>query len=177
MEKAYDIVNWNFFEKVLISFAFNDKWIKLIINCVTHGSTTVLWNGKTLNEFKPSRGLRQSDHLFLYLFVLCLKCHSNSINEKVILKDWLGIKASPRGDAFSHLFFADGLILFTKEYEKSCRTMMEVLYAFCENSGQRVNFSKSKLYCSPNVPRRDALKYSYICGMGISDNLGIGFLI
>ena len=151
--------------------------MKLIMTCVTHGSTAILWNGETLNKFNPSRGLRQGDPLSPYLFVLCQEYLSNIINDKVISKDWLGIKASPRGDAFRHLFFANDLIFFAKASEKSCRNIMEVLNAFCEISGQRVNFSKSKMYCSPNVPKCDALKYSYICGMGIFDNLGtyLGF--
>lgn len=49
--------------------------------------------------------------------------------------------------------------------------MMEVLNTFCENSWQRVNFLKSNMYCSPNVPRREALKFKYICGTSITDNL------
>lgn len=39
-------------------------------------------------------------------------------------------------------------------------------------SGQKVNFNKSKLYCSPNIARRDSLVFSNICGMALSDNLG-----
>lgn len=55
--------------------------------------------------------------------------------------------------------------------------MMEVLNSFCENSGQRVHLSKSKIYCSPNVPRRDALMFNYIYGIAISGNFGtyLGF--
>ena len=141
--------------------------------CVTQWETSILWNGEALNAFKPACGLRQWDHFSPYLFVLCLEYLSNLINDKVNSKDWVGIKAYPRGAAFSHLFFADDLILFAKVTESSCHTVMEVLNDFCENSGQRVNFLKSKMYCSPNVPKREALKINYICGMGVTDNLGI----
>lgn len=33
----------------------------------------VLWNGEVLNEFGPGRGIRQEDHISLYLFVLCME--------------------------------------------------------------------------------------------------------
>lgn len=177
LEKAYERIEWNFLEKVLFNFNFNENLIKLIMACVTKGSTSIIWNGETLNAFKPTRGLKQGDSLSPRIFVLCLEYLSTIINEKVNAKYWIGIKSSPREDAFSHLLFVNDLIFFAKATEKSCKVMMEVLNSFCENSGQRVHLSKSKIYCSPNVPRRDALMFNYIYGIAISGNFGtyLGF--
>lgn len=41
----------------------------------------VLWNGEVLNEFGPSRGIRQEDHISLYficpLYGKIVSCDSN----------------------------------------------------------------------------------------------------
>ena len=49
---------------------------------------------------------------------------------------------------------------------------MEILNEFCSHSGQRVNFQKSKMFISPNVPQREATNLSRICGMVTTKDLG-----
>ena len=48
---------------------------------------------------------------------------------------------------------------------------MDVLSEFCEISRQKINFQNSKMFISSNVPRREALSLSYICGISLTDNL------
>lgn len=88
-------------------------------------------------------------------------------------KKWKGVKASVNGPSIFHLFFTDDLMLFCKAKEKCCKTVMDILNDFCKVSGLRVNFSKSKLYASPNTPSSEVNKFKIICGMTISKNLGI----
>lgn len=95
-----------------------------------------------------------------------------NVHEKVNSKEWVGLQASPGGPIFSHLFFADDLVLFANADDKSCNTVLEVLNEFCCVSGQRVNFNKSKFFCSPNLPRT-ALRFSFKCGATI---YGFGYL-
>ena len=52
------------------------------------------------------------------------------------------------------------------------RSMLDVLNKLCDHLGQRVNFQKSKFYASPTVLRRDILKFSAICGMSDTKDLG-----
>ena len=64
---------------------------------------------------------------------------------------WDPILASRGGFPFSHLFFADDLVPFTKVDVKNCRVVREVLDTFCEISSQEVNVGKSRVFFSPNL--------------------------
>ena len=35
MEKAFDRVEWSFLQQIMLHVGFNDKWISLIMNCVS----------------------------------------------------------------------------------------------------------------------------------------------
>jgi hypothetical protein len=49
---------------------FADKWITLVMTCVSIVSYSVLIKENPLEFISLSRGLRQRDHLFPYLFLL-----------------------------------------------------------------------------------------------------------
>ncbi|CAL5382784.1 unnamed protein product [Camellia sinensis] len=173
LEKAYDNISWEFLEQTLFEFNFDCKFIEMVMNCVTNLSTAILWNGEPLEEFKPSKGLRQGDPLSPYLFVLCMERLSNMINHRVEAKDWRGLPLSKKGPNISHFFFfADDLMFFAKADVVNCQTILEVLNEFSMLSGLRVNLTKSKLFVSPNVDRRKAKDLSHICGIGLTQNLG-----
>lgn len=53
---------------------------------------------------------------------------------------------------------------------------MNVLEDFCFQSGQKVNFNKSKLFCSHNTPRREANRLSLICGMPLAMYVGVNIV-
>ena len=112
LEKAYDRIEWSFIREMLTLFNFPVNLIKLIMNCVSSVSTSLLFNGGSLDPFLPSRGIRQGDPLSPYLFILCMEFLGHLIKEKCAAKLWNLVKASRSGPAFSHLFFADDLVLF-----------------------------------------------------------------
>lgn len=49
---------------------FGDKWCGWMKTLVFSSLTSVLINGSPTGDFKATRGLRQRDHLFHFLFLL-----------------------------------------------------------------------------------------------------------
>ena len=99
------------------------------------------------------------------------------IQEKCAEKTWIPVKASRSGPAFSHLFFADDLLLFARANPENCATIRGVLDVFCSQSGQTISEAKSRVFFSPNLDKdhRDAL--GDILGFQSTPNLGryLGF--
>ena len=151
LEKAYDCLEWSFIRDTLALFKFPSQLVSLIMSCVSTSSISVLNNGSAFKPFLPSRGIRQGDPLSPYLFILCMEVLGAPITEKCDAKLWDAFKALQGGLAFSHLFFADDLILFAKADVKNCLAMRDVLDLFCSLSGQKVSSTKSRVFFSPNV--------------------------
>ena len=94
-----------------------------------------------------------------YLFILCVEVLGFLIDDQCSSHLWDPLKSSQNGPSFSHLFFADNLVLFAKADMKNCQSIRDTLDTFCELSGLKVNMTKSKVFFSPNVgyEARDSL--------------------
>ena len=87
------------------------------------------------------------------------------------------MKASRNGPSFSHLFFADDLVLFAKADRKNYYNVRGTLDSFCVLSDQKVSLHKSKVYFSPNIDPNLREEMCEILGMNSTLNLGkyLGF--
>ena len=73
------------------------------------------------------------------------------IEQKCVNGEWTPLKASKGNLGFTHLLFADDIILFNKADVRGSEAILEVLDKFCRESGQKISHDKSRIYFSPNV--------------------------
>lgn len=107
--------------------------------------------GQLLGPIQPLRGLCQDDPLSPYLFILCAEVLSCLIQARVVAGDIHGCSVRQGASRISHMFFADGSILFFKAIEKEAKVVSEVLKDYEKASGQAVNFLKSLICYCPNT--------------------------
>ncbi|KAL4343532.1 hypothetical protein AHAS_Ahas11G0087800 [Arachis hypogaea] len=132
----------------------------------------VLWNGEELDEFFPSRGIRQGDPLSPYIFVLCIERLSQLVNAAVDHGFWKPIKLNRDGSKLSHLCFADDLILFAEANLQQVDIIKKFLKAFCDSSGQKISNEKARVYFSKNVGNQVRIEISEALEFARTDNLG-----
>ncbi|XP_050277977.1 uncharacterized protein LOC126719473 [Quercus robur] len=123
MSKAYDRVEWPYLEAVMRKMGFNNKWIKLLMLCVTTISYSILVNGEPKGLIHPSRGIRQGDPISPFLFLLCTEGLHGLISKAASQGDIRGYslcRNSPRStseDIREHIKLALG-VPEIKQYEK-----------------------------------------------------------
>jgi hypothetical protein len=142
LQKAYDRVNWGFLSTVLKKFGFSPQFIGWIMECISTVSFSVLVNGGKTKHFLPSRGLRQGDPLSPYLFILCQEVLSRLIDRQFVNGDIHGVKMNVAGPAFTHVMYADDIMVFSKANSREVQIIDECLETYCEWSGQCINRTK-----------------------------------
>ncbi|CAL9005797.1 unnamed protein product, partial [Prunus brigantina] len=86
MSKAYDIVEWTFIEAMLKRLGFNDRWVELIMDCISTITYSVQVWGVASGMIVPSRGLHQGDPLSPYMFLICAKGLSALLSNALRIK-------------------------------------------------------------------------------------------
>lgn len=100
------------------------------------------------------RGARQGDPLSPYLFIIVMKVFSRKLYHVENMKQIEGIKIAPGDPSIPHLLFADDCLLFLKVDFHNVNNVLKIIEDFRRASGQMVNFNKSNVYFSAQVPRR-----------------------
>ncbi|XP_024196188.1 uncharacterized protein LOC112199393 [Rosa chinensis] len=128
MSKAYDKVEWNFLEGVMLKMGFCSIWVKWIMGCVKSVSYLFLVNGV------PREVLSR---------LISFEEDQGRLN---------GVKICTAAPSISHLFFADDSFIFCKAESDQVQAVKDVLRRYEAVSGQEVNLQKSAISFSRNVP-------------------------
>ena len=135
MSKAYDQVEWSFLKAVMAQMGFQDRWIGLVMECITTVTYSILVNGEPSGEIRPSRGICQGDPLSPYLFLLCLEGLHRLIQKAMEKGDIQGVSICRNGPKLTHLFFADDSLLFCRANTHECEKVMDILSSYEKVSG------------------------------------------
>ena len=78
--KAFDSVQWDFLENLLRQLGFPDRFVSLLIQCVSTAFYPVAVNGDLHGFFLGKSGVRQGDPLSPYLFICCMEYFSRMLS-------------------------------------------------------------------------------------------------
>ncbi|XP_022899384.1 uncharacterized protein LOC111412693 [Olea europaea var. sylvestris] len=120
LTKAYVSVSWDFLKGVLEGLHFPPRLVQWVMVCVTSPTYSVALNESTNGFFKGGKGLRKGDHLFPFLFVLCIEYFSRMIRACTNDSEfYYHPKCGPQ--KIIHLAFADDLMLFARRMLCRCK--------------------------------------------------------
>jgi hypothetical protein len=153
MSKAYDRVEWNFVERMMRKMGFQEKWISLIMLCITSVKYQFKVNGTCSDVVVPQRGLRQGDPISPYIFLICAEAFSSLLNKADVDGSLQGIKICNNAPSFNHLLFADDSLVLIKASKESAKTLQNILQLYEVCSGQTINFDKSSVMFSRNTSK------------------------
>ncbi|GJT54711.1 hypothetical protein Tco_0989765 [Tanacetum coccineum] len=161
IQKAYDTVDWNFLQCVLVGFGFHPKMITWIMACVTSTSYSLCINGELHDYFKGKRGIRQGDPMSPYLFTMIIEILTLILMCKVKIEEGFQYHNYCQKQKIINMCFADDLILFARGDVNSARIIMEALDEFKVASGLVPSVPKSTAFFC-NVPNHVKMSILHI---------------
>jgi hypothetical protein len=130
---------------------FGDRWVNLIMKCVSSVTYRVKVNGVLTDQIVPERGLRQGDPLSPYLFLICAEGFS-ALLQRVEEEGRIGgVTICQVAPSISHLLFADDSLMLVRSIGEDASQLQGILNLYEEWSGQVINREKSAITFSKNT--------------------------
>ncbi|KAL0411830.1 UNVERIFIED_CONTAM: hypothetical protein Slati_3772700 [Sesamum latifolium] len=140
LSKAYDRVEWNFLERVLLRLGVASKFVNLIMLCVTSVSFCFMLNGKPFENLQPARSLRQGDPLSPYLFLFCAEGFSGLVRKEEEAGTIRGVRVCRNGPRVTHLLFANDTLIFCDATREALSLIQGLVTRFEKGLGLQVNY-------------------------------------
>lgn len=71
ISKAYDRLEWDFIQNMMVKFGFHELWISRIMKFIQSVTYSFSHKGVEFGHVVPERGLRQGDPISSYIYILC----------------------------------------------------------------------------------------------------------
>lgn len=78
-----------------------------------------------------------------------------------------GARICKRALTISHIFFVDDSLIFGRANNGEVEVIQNIIYKYSEASRQRVNFDKSEITFSRNLPHEKAYQVDSLCGVKV----------
>ena len=90
----------------------HERMVKLMMECTTLATYSVLINGEPHGHIVPTRGLRQGDPLSPYLFLTCAEGLHGIIGSAASKDEIQGLPICKSGPRITHFLFANDTLIF-----------------------------------------------------------------
>ncbi|CAN0875672.1 LINE-1 reverse transcriptase homolog [Linum grandiflorum] len=143
--KAFDSVEWGFLIDVLQVIGLPNSYVSLIQSCLYSSRFSVNLNGSLFGYFPGKKGLRQGDPISPYLFVISMQV-LDGLFSTTADRSLFSYHPQCKQVKFTHLYFADDLLVFTKGTPEAVTSVTRILDHFHLLSGLQFNAKKSDIY-------------------------------
>ncbi|GJR60381.1 retrovirus-related pol polyprotein from transposon TNT 1-94 [Tanacetum coccineum] len=143
-KKTFDSLKWDFLDLVMEKLGFGIKWRSWIKGWLLNARAFVLINVSPTNEFEISRGLRQSNPLSPFLFILAMEGLHAFICKAINMGIYKGISIG-NNLSLSHLIYVDDVIFTGIWSITNAHNLIFILRCFFLVSGLKINVNKSNI--------------------------------
>ena len=147
IQKAYDTVDWQFVEVIMLKFGFPKQMVEWIMTCITTTKFTICVNGERYGYFNGGRGLRQGDPISPYIFTLVMEILNLILKDEIRKNSNFKYHFGCKKLKITHLCFADDLIMLCHGSVESVNILKKALNKFSGISGLHPNLGKCTMFC------------------------------
>ena len=144
-KKAFDKIQHRFLIKTLKKVRIEGTYFNIIKAIYEKPTANIILNGEKLRAFSLRSGTRQGCPLSPLLFNIVLEVLASAIRQQKEIK---GIKIGK--DEVELSFFADDMILYTKNPIDSTNSLLELTHEVSKVAGYKINVQKSVVFLYTN---------------------------